>query len=398
MDLTIRSLENRDSKEQIFELCKQNNLTSVYYATDNDVWAFQYENNPLNKSWNAVLADKENNRIYGHMGLAPQVIRAFSSDWSAGLINNGVVNSEVRNKLLPFNNKKTFAITPLIDHCVKEAFEDNVDFCIANSTIHPLIWKTLGFDAINVECKSTIHASLKGLFKAYFELFNAIYKDRVVKVFAVPYAISLVIIQIFGKIGRLGGYSDRIKAGKLVVNRIDQFDDEFTLFFNDFYQSNPEVITCKRDVNFLNWKFRSSRFGVYTFRVEGKLIGYTILEKNADDNSRVVLDYVILDEYLSYGSLALKKVRKLGSFRISFLHYLSCNYTQRLFKQCLKHGFPFTLNPLIILGIDKKKRHITSTLYYKFNGKSKISVEQNELFYRENWFITPILFNHGCYQ
>ena len=110
------------------------------------------------------------------------------------------------------------------------------------------------------------------------------------------------------------------------------------------------------------------------------------------------MDCIILNDYLSYTSSIFKRLSKVENLRISFLHYLSCNYTHRLFKQCLKQGVLFTLNPLRILGVDKKKGHITSTLYYKINDKSKIAEEQKEYFDQtNNWFITPILFHPSYY-
>ena len=49
MKLIIRPLKREDNKEEIFELCKQNALKSAVYATNYDVWNFQYVNNPLKK-------------------------------------------------------------------------------------------------------------------------------------------------------------------------------------------------------------------------------------------------------------------------------------------------------------------------------------------------------------
>lgn len=401
MNLVIRSLENQDNKEQIFELCKQNNLTSAYYTTNINTWNFQYENNPLRKSWNSVLVDKDNNTIIGHMGLGPQVIRAFSSDWTAGLINNGVISDSARTKLLPFNHTKTFAITPLIDCCVNESYKDNVDITIANSIIHPLIWRTLKFRTLNVETKSTIHSNLKGLFKAYFELFGSIYKSSYKRFLALPYSIFIIVIQLIAKtISKFTSVSGSIKTGDLVVDRISTFNSEFDDLMSAFYAANPDVITCKRGIDYLNWKFTSEHFAIYTFKIKSKLVGYIILEKqvhNKIDNNFVVTDCVILDDYLYYTSAVFKRLVKGENIRISFLHFLSCNYTKKLFKQSIKQGFQFTLHPLIILGFDKKKRNVTSTFYYKINNKSDLTAEQKEAFEHPNWFITPMLFNPGYY-
>ena len=402
MKLIIRPLKREDNKEEIFELCKQNDLKSAVYATNYDVWNFQYVNNPLKKSWNSVLVNKEDNAIYGHMGLVPQIIKLGSFDLLAGTLGNGVINASLRNKLLPFKKSKTFAITPLIDRCVNDSFNDNVDLCLVNSIIHPLIWRTLKFRTTNIEQKSTFHSSLRGLFKAYLELFRNIYKTSFIRFFALPYSIFLIIIQLITKIiSKFSSVSNEIKTENLVFSRISQFTEDFNHFFNEFYDANPELITYKRDLNFLNWRFKSNHFLIYSLKVKNKLIGYIILKKQDDcknDNNHIVLDCIILNDYLSYTSYIFKRLSKVENLRISFLHYLSCSYTHRLFKQCLKQGVLFTLNPLRILGIDKKKGHITSTLYYKINDKSKIAEEQKESFNQtNNWFITPILFHPSYY-
>lgn len=390
MDLFIRSLNEHDDIKQIFELCKKNNLNTPYYTTNINSWNFQYKNNPLHKSWNSVLINSKNNNIHGHIGLSPQLIRAFNKDWTVGLINNGVISTASRNKLISFNNKKTFAITPLIDNCVNQSYSDGVDLTIANTTIHPIIWKTLKFSTINIERKTTIHTNIVGLFKQYLILFNKLNKIRLLKILVTPYIIFLILIHYLSKLLVFPPFFKNIE-----IKRITSFHSEFVIFFNDFYNKNHKIITCKRDLNFLNWKFNNDHFKIYEFRVKSKLVGFVILEKSIEslNNLYNVTDCIVLNDYLKYTNSFFQQIKIIENTPINFIHFLSCEYSYLLFNQTLKNGFLFTTNPLRILGFDKKKRHITSTLYFKINSAS----EFKNLFStnQHNWFITPILFNPG---
>lgn len=390
MELYVRSLDVNDDIKQIFELCKQNNLNSAYYTTNFDSWNLQYVNNPINKAWNSVLINKDDNHIHGHIGLSPQLIRAYGKDWTAGLINNGVVSVFARNKLIPYNNIKTFAITPLIDNCVIESFKDKIDFTIANTTIHPLIWKNLKFKTINVERKTTIHTNFNGLLRGYHALIKKFNNNKFFKFFHLPYITFIILVQYLSNI------SFRKENKNIVVKKNDSFGYDFDILFKEFYDLNNELITCKRDIDFLNWKFRNNHFKTYEFRFNLKLIGYVILEKSntfKQDPGYTVVDCVVLNDYLKYCYTIFKKIISIEKSTIIFIHYLSSDYTNKLFKNIKKSGFIFSTHPLRILGIDKRKRHITSTLYYRINDQSYFNklISDKSI----NWFITPILFNPG---
>lgn len=396
MDLIIRSLDDEDNKEEIFELCKNNNLITSKYATNINIWNFQYNFNPLKKSWNSVLINQKDNTILGHIGLIPNVIRAFSSDWISASTSNGVISSSVRNKLLPFNKSKTFAITPLIDTCVKQAFNDKVDISFVYSIIHPMIWRTLKYNEIKVEQKITIHSGIGHLFSLYYSFFREKNKVSPIRYLAGLYSTILIginlIINTFGKIRSI---SNLLNSRKLKVEKIAEFNSEFNNFIDCFYENNSELITYKRDIDFLNWRFRSDHFSNYIFRVNNKIIGYIVLEKNDDsevERNCKVLDCVILDEYLSYTSSIFRRLNRVEKLSITFSHYLSCNYSNKLFKECLKQGYRFVPNPFRIFNFKNKKLTPPSNMYFKINNSSKLSNEQKALSNYNNWFLTPIFF------
>lgn len=394
MKLIVRPIEKKDNKEQIFELCKTNNLIESKYATNYNVWDFQYNSNPLKKSWNSVLVNKENNTILGHMGLIPLIIRAFSSDWLSASISNGVVSNEVRNKLLPFKKIKTFAITPLINCCVQEAFNDNVDVSFVYSTIHPLIWRTLKFNEIKVEQKTTIHSSIGQLFSIYYFSFIKKYKASSFRFLAFLYSSALIMVNLIkSSIVKFRSFSKTIKKSKLKVDKVSEFNLEFDIFMNEFYKTNSELITYKRNIGFLNWRFESDTFGKYIFRLNNKIIGYIILEKNRTANNYSVIDCVILDKYLSHSSSMLKTLNSLEKAPITFTHYLSCNYSNQLFKESLKQGHVLNNNPFRLFIFKNKKLTTPSFMYYKINDSSIKNVNLINLFKTNNWFITPIFFN-----
>lgn len=394
MKLIIRPLEKEDNKEQIFELCKTNNLIASKYATNYSIWNFQYNSNPLRKSWNSVLVDKEKNTILGHMGLMPLIIRAFSVDWLSASISNGVVSSEVRNKLLPFKEIKTFAITPLINSCVEQAFNDNIDISFVYSTIHPLIWRTLKFNEIKVEQKTTIHSSIGQLFSIYYSSFTEKNKASSFRYLAALYSIALIMANLIkSSIIKFRSFPKTIKRSKLIVEKVSQFNSEFDIFIDNFYNTNSELITYKRNIDFLNWRFESNVFGKYIFRIDNKIIGYIILEKNEIANKYSVLDCVILDEYLSYTSSMIKILNSLEKSPIIFTHYLSCNYSARLFKESLNKGYLLDNNPFRSFVSRNKKLPTQSFMYYKINDSSIKNIKLINLFKSNNWFITPIFFN-----
>jgi hypothetical protein len=396
MDLIIRSLDSKDNKEEIFELFKKNNLIESKYATNIDIWNFQYNDNPLEKSWNSVLVNKDDGSILGHIGLIPQVIRAFSSDWGSASISNGAISSSVRNKLLPFNKSKVFAIIPLIDNCVKQAFNDKVDISFVYSSIHPMIWRTLKYSEIKVEQKTTIHSNIRHIYNAYYSFFVEKYKISSIRHLAVLYSLILIGISLVKNIpSKIFNISNLLKSRKLIVNEVDKFNSEFNIFFDCFYNDNSELITYKRNIDFLNWRFTGDHFQKYTFRVKNKIIGYIILEKNKDNLKGLnckVLDFIVLDEYLHYTSLIFKRLNRVKKIQITFPHYLSCNYSNKLFKQCFKHGYNFTPNPLRGFKIKNKKPPVSSCLFYKINSISSLSTDQKDSFNLNNWFITPIFF------
>jgi hypothetical protein len=396
MDLIIRSLEELDDREQIFDLCKSNNLIASKYATNSKVWNFQYNSNPLSKSWNSVLIDKEDNRIHGHMGLIPQRIRAFSLDWLSASISNGVISSSVRNKLLPFNESKTFAITPLIDNCVKEAFKDKVDISFVYSSIHPMIWRTLKYKEIKVLQTTTIHSNIGYLFSKYYSFFKVTYKTSFIRYFAFFYSSLLLILNLnisfFKKISNISNF---LNIRKLELEKINEYSLEFNSFIDQFYNNNSELITYKRSIDFLNWRFTSDQFLNYVCRVDNKIIGYIVLEKNGDNAIKreyKVLDCVILDEFLSYTSSIFNKLCRKEKLIIIYNHYLSCNYSTKLFKQTLKHGYRYSPNPFSLFNLKNKKNKIASNLYFKINNSSTMSNEIKKLFNQNNWFLTPIFF------
>lgn len=396
MDLVIRPLAKEDNKEEIFDILKSNNLTASKYAVNYDIWNFQYNNNPFKKSWNSVLVNKDDNTILGHMGLIPQVIRAFASNLLSASVSNGAISSSVRNKLLPYNNSKTFAIIPLIDCCVKESFNDNVDISFVYSSIHPMIWRTLKYNEIKVEQKTTIHSTIGYLFTEYHTFFLEKNKTGSIRYFAGLYSTILIlmhsVINIFGQIRSI---LKLLKKRKLRVDKVSEFNSEFNVFMDEFYENNPKIITYKRDVDFLNWRFTSNNFKKYIFRLDNKTVGYIILEQNGTnklENNYKVVDFVVLDKYLSYSSMMLKRLRKTEKLSIIFTHYLSCNYSYKLYNECLNQGYRFSPNPFRLFSFNDKKYFTPSCMYFKLNNLSDLSEEQKISFSSNNWFLSPIFF------
>ena len=394
MDLIVKKLDEECKKDEIFKLLINNNLTSSKYAINNDIWNFQYNFNPLKKSWNSILVNKNDNTIFGHIGLIPQTLRAFSLDWSSASISNGVIDSKVRNKLLPFKTSKTFAIIPLIDSCTEDAFKDQVDVSFAYSTIHPLIWRTLKFNEINYVQKTTIHSSISYLYDKYYSYFIDKFSSSFIQYFARLYSFVLTSLNVIERNFRaISSISSIIKRKKISFKQINKFDSEFNVFMDDFYKINSDIITCKRNKDFLNWRFSSNHFLKYIFRINNKIIGYVILEEN-DENKLLknykVVDCVIIDQYLIYLSSLFRSLVKNENLSITYVHYISCKYSLKLLKESSKQGYIFNINPF---KFTEKKKVTPSNMYYKINDSSIKNVNLINLFKTNNWFITPILFN-----
>jgi len=396
MDLLIRSLRKNDNIENIFELCKQNNLIAPFYATNIDIWNFQYINNPMKKSWNSILINKEDSRIYGHIGLVPTPMKIFSVDCLAGFISNGVIAKSARNKLLPFNKIKTFAITPLIDCCSHIAFDDGVDFIFAYSTIHPMIWRSLKYNEIHVDLNKTYHSSIKCLYMDYCNNFNQKYKTRPLVLLVKPYSLFLTSLNVISNLViSLVTFMDLIKFKIKKTKKITCFDSEFDNFFTKFYQSNPDIITYKRDASFLSWRFNNNCFLKFCFEIDGVLAGYIILEKmdgGLTSNSYSVLDCIVLDEYLSYTPSLFRTLNKSEKINIIFDHYLSCDYSHKLYKKCLRQGYVFSVNPFRKFMSVKKKYEVPNNLYYKVGNDADLTEAEKNKFTKNSWFITPIIF------
>jgi len=393
MDLIVKKLDEECKKDEIFKLLINNNLTSSKYAINNDIWNFQYNLNPLKKSWNSILVNKNDNTIFGHIGLIPQTLRAFSSDWPSASISNGVIDSKVRNKLLPFKKSKTFAIIPLIDSCTEDAFKDKVDVSFVYSTIHPLIWRTLKFNEINVVRKTTIHSSISYLYDKYYSYFIDKYSSSFIQYFAKLYSFVLVSLNVIEQNFRaISSISSIIKRKKISFNKINKFDSEFNIFMDNFYKINSDIITCKRNKGFLNWRFSSNNFLKYIFRINNRIIGYVILEKN-DENKLLknykVVDCVVENQYLIYLSSIFKSLVKNENLAITYVHYISCKYSHKLLKESSKQGYFFNINPF---KFTDKKKVTPSNMYYKLNTNS-MNEKNIALFDSSNWFITPISFN-----
>ena len=389
MDLSIRSLKEDDNIKKIFELCKQNNLITPNYATNIDVWNFQYVNNPIKRSWNAILINNAD------IGLIPLPMKVFSSDLLAGSISNGVISASVRNKLLPFNKSKTFAITPLIDECNQAAFNEGVDLIFVHSSIHSMIWRTLKYNKIQVDLELTYHSGLKYLFVGYYKQFNKKYRNRSLNALAKPYSLFLCGLNFMASfIKKIVIFADLMDIKNKEIEKVSVFNCEFNDLFQTFYDDNPNIITYKRDIDYLNWRFNNNQYLKYSFRVDDALAGYIILNKDESDlttNSYTVVDCVILDEYLNYTSVFFRQLTKVKCLSIKFTHYLSCDYSRKLHKACLRQGYAFTINPFRCF-LPGKKNQQEQHLYYKVSSSANLNDKQKEEFQNNNWFLTPIFF------
>jgi len=383
--LYIKPLSKSDDIRNVFELCKENKMVTSNYATSEQVWDFQYNNNPIKKSWNAVITN--NDVIFGHIGLYPLPISIKSEKLLGGSISNGVLSKSVRNKMLPYKDKKTFAVIPLIDTCCNTAFDDDVDLIFVYSTIHPVIWKSLKFTAIDVESKTTFHSGIKNLYLAYYDLLLIKKKAVLTGLLGKFCAATLTGLDTVPKLLNRTLFSFRNERAKSsTITQFERFDDKIDDFFNEFHERNPNLITYQRNKDYLNWKFSQSRFLKFKFYFENAIIGYIVLESHNENTTCKVVDFLILNEYMDLTKVLLEQLVHVEKISFTFPHYLSCEYATSIWKESCAHGVHLSLSKFF-----RKKISSSTPLYYKFNGRHK-SNGSSINFEILPWFITPIFF------
>lgn len=377
-NLVTRDLNLSDNIEHILLLCKENNMQSDNYATTKQVWDFQYRKNPIHKSWNAVIAS--NDLILGHIGLYPLPIKAFSQTLLGGAISNGVLSKTIRNKMLPYKGRKTFAVIPLIESCCKTAFDDDVNLIFVYSSIHSMIWKALKFTPIETNVKITFHSGIRDLYRTYKGL---LYKSGKLshKGIVVGYSTFLTFMHIISKLSNKILFS--VKKNFITINGFETFDSELDVFFTKFHKKNVELITYQRKTDYLNWKFTQNKFKKFKIHYQSELVGYIVFESNDDDNNLKVIDFLILNEHINLINDVFDYLVNVKKMSFYFPHYLSCKYANNIFDNSRKNSVFLNLNPF-------RKKISTKTkvpLYYKINS-SKNTYD----FESQPWFITPVFF------
>jgi len=390
-DMHIRPLEGSDDLAQIFELCKKNDMTTENYATNIEIWNFQYNKNPIKKSWNSIVTENEN--ILGHIGLYPLPLRGAKKKFLAGSISNGVLSKSIRNKLLPFKGKKTFSIIPLIDNCASTAFQEGADIVFAHSTIHSMIWKTLKYRKMDVTCKTTYHSGVKGLFLAYY---SSLCKKR--KIFSgslgVIYSAMLTSKSILPiLINRGVHFLTRNIKSDISIASFETFGVEFENLFNEFFDGNQDLVTYDRSIKYLNWKFSQSQFKKIMVTSHGKIIGYLVLQKIDGSDNFKVIDYVILNEFIKKSAFIFNFLSYIEGINISFTHFLSCGYSNLIYEALNKQGVELNLRPLSKLL--KNQKETKAPIYYKSNDVGSNPVPSLDQYL---WFISPIFFTPSYFK
>ncbi len=388
MDLSIRDLAPEDNISEIVTLCKENNLLSANYATSESAWNFQYRNNPIKKSWNAVIHDEDSNLIMGHVGLIPLPVFSFPNRYLAGSISNGVVSPLARNRLVPFNKYKTFPIISLINRCCENAFRSNVDFIFAFSSIHQMIWKALKFTNIEFSVRMTLHSTTTELFKAYKQNIWAGPSGIIVKVFKSIFLCSTLMLHKLGSVRCFIKYAAN-KRG-ISISNADGFDGEFCEVISTFNKDNTDIITYDRQIVFLNWRFSNRQFIKVKIYKNDTIIGYAVLEKNDAEENRemcTMVDFVVLNEYIMEIPHILYLIRSKNRISFKFQHYLSCDYSQEIYNECKKSGHAFGYSAFRERN-SNVKRHVP--FYFRVNPYSQSNLGKD--LKEKKWFITPICF------
>ncbi len=383
-NMHIRLLKKNDDLNQIFELCKQNMMIGENYATTYDIWDFQYNKNPLNKSWNSVVEHEE--QILGHIGLYPLPLRGPQKFFLAGSISNGVLSESIRNKLLPFKDKKTFSIIPLIDNCASSAFGDGIDIVFVHSTIHPMIWKALKYKNIDVTCKTTYHTGLKGLYQKYH---NLLCKKRVIfnGVLGIIFSAILTLTRVLPMtVTRCSHFLTKNSNRDISICKFDVFDNNFKCFFDQFNDANKTLVTYDRNIEYLNWKFSQTQFKKFKININNTLVGYLVLQKNNETNDFDVIDYIILNKHLNETQFIFNQLSLTEGMSISFTHFLSCEYSESIYNELNKQGITLSLNPAHMFS--KKQKITKAPIYFKINNMTNSPIMLDE----RSWFISPIFF------
>lgn len=385
--LIARELKTMDEISDIFEICKENKMLSSYYATSNEAWDFLYRNNPNKKSWNTILTDDK--KIFGHSGIHPFSLKVFSNKVFSGGLSNVVISKLVRKKMLPYKNKNTFPVIPLMDSCCQAAFRDNVQLIFAYTSIHPMIMKSLNFKTINLKKEITIHANLTNLYKFYFEQSYARYGKKKLRVFVRWDALLLMMINIIPKFYQKIIWRMERLNGRMKIVKFDDFDFNFSELFAKFNTRNDKIITFDRSVEYLNWRFKGNNFLKYKIIFKEQLVGYLLLEKIESDKVEKysVIDYIILNEYLKSTNAIFNYLIFDKKITIIYEHYISCDYVKKIFKMLLKH----TVDLKSLLNFKKNIGNI-QPFFYRINDVESLSVESLDMLEKSTWHISPIFF------
>jgi len=386
-NIVTRALDEMDGLQYVFDLCKENSMTTANYASSKDIWDFQYNKNPIGKSWNAVIADDD--LILGHIGLYPLPICTPSGQLLAGSISNGVLSKSIRNKMVAYKDKKTFAVVPLIDTCCNTAFGDGASIIFVHSSIHSLIWKTLKFTTIEMETTSTFHSGFKDLYLANSRLVAEKNIPFFKGVIGKLYSVALTAIDAVPKLFNQVQYGLRkINTVTKNISSFEYFDNDIDVFFKKFHLLNKDIITYKRDKIYLNWKFSQRRFKKFKICIDNEIIGYIVLEPNNNDEYKVV-DFLVLNQYLNETGNLLDYLVYTENLAFIFPHYLSSKYAKDIHTKSNKCGISLSINPLS--KFNKEKKCSMVPLYYKLNDFN-FSAEHASTFKTQSWFITPIFF------
>ena len=343
MPLKIKQLEKQDNVEPIFNLFKKNNLTGPNYAYCRSIWNFQYLDNPEKKYWNVTIIDEKSDVIRGCFGLIPFPFKIDSEVFSAGCISAIVTDVGVRKELLPYNNTKAFATFPLIEEGCQNAFREGVPLIFGFSSIPFSFWRLLHFHNLSVEMKTTWHVDFYRLYQQYIHEFQARIKIGWQRLFIKPYSLLMTALQIFSKKCKnfFSGINTR-ESLEINIEAFKDFDESFKPLFSHFYSQNSELITYDRgDLRYLNWRFNNDQYWRFKFFTNGLLIGYCIILKKEQEKGRgfgEMYEFIVLKEHMRRLPQILELLSQKG-LKFKFTHYLSCQYSRELFKECSQVGY-----------------------------------------------------------
>lgn len=143
------------------------------------------------------------------------------------------------------------------------------------------------------------------------------------------------------------------------IKYIDSFDAHTDTHFQKFIKDFPYIVTLWRNQDYMNWRIHQNPY--YKHRIIGlyhgeNLIGYAVIAIEPDEKVLVIVDILVLADYLNQGLLLLyREIKNIGlKLDVGFIKYnfvpSNNDYCRNVLNALVKAGFsrlPFS-SPTVI--------------------------------------------------